>query len=315
MENNDNNGMLTFRNVIKTISIVCIVLFFCSSFLVSCSGKNIEVSGFNIVKGIQVDTGFGVEDVSDSKPIVLICLLIPIAIVVFMFLKQLKNKLVSCVGSILAIIDIVVWFFIKSKVKEAARTNNCEFKTTGVFVWTIVFQILTILIFCGVLIGRITLDSNLIGAFTGNFNLNSDQIREGTARVAEGTKQVSKRLSEIAGNVSSSVSDAIGSLRNKDDIMGYCQKCGAPLYFENEFCTSCGTPIPKDLIESAKAERERKEAERREAELQEKAQMEESRQENDVTNKETEPQFVFCPYCGTKQDGDSVYCVKCGKKM
>ena len=41
----------------------------------------------------------------------------------------------------------------------------------------------------------------------------------------------------------------------KEDIIGYCAKCGKPITYGHKFCISCGTPVPESMIAEAEAAR------------------------------------------------------------
>lgn len=73
VENGKENKLLfTPQKILKILSLLCIVLVFCPSFLVSCSGQEIEVNVMTAAGGLSM---YG-ETVSKPYPIMLLCLVI-----------------------------------------------------------------------------------------------------------------------------------------------------------------------------------------------------------------------------------------------
>jgi len=329
MTGGNSRPMFSPRNLLKILTILCIVFVFCPSFLVSCSGEKLEISAWKATTGM---TMYGEK--IDSHPIMIIALLIPLIAAILLFLKNMKER--TCAGVITATmaIDFVVWLMFKSSTKEVAQEHYCEFDTTAWYPINLTCIILTIIISLLVLIQKIRMDADIVSLFS------SKEVASSLEQVSKTVTQMSSTVSQIASNVTSS----IGNKPNKEDIIGYCSKCGAPLLIDNQFCTSCGAPVASDLLAEAekkkkereeaeriaqeKMERERAEREERERREREEAErLERERKEREqskpapVINAEVSPSvdesssFIFCPYCGTKQDSDAMFCVKCGKKM
>ena len=51
---NEKKSIFSMRNIFKMLSLVCIVITFCPTFLVSCSGQKLDVSAMDLVTGISV---------------------------------------------------------------------------------------------------------------------------------------------------------------------------------------------------------------------------------------------------------------------
>ena len=93
----------------------------------------------------------------------------------------------------------------------------------------------------------------------------------------------------MAGNVA-------GNIRKrtmKEDIIGYCAKCGKPITYGHKFCISCGTPVPESMIAEAEAARKaaeearRAEEAKREAEAARKAEEAKRKEEDKKGRSET----------------------------
>ncbi len=329
MSNENSKPLISPRNLLKILTILCIVFVFCPSFLVSCSGQKLEISAWKATTGMEL---YGER--IDSHPVMIIALLIPLIAVVLLFLKNMKER--KCAGVISAVmaIDFIVWLVFKSTTKEVAQENYCEFDTTAWYPINLICIILSVIVSLLVLIQKIRMDADIVRLFS------SKEVATSLEQVSKTVNNMSNTVSQIASNVTSS----IGNKPNKEDIIGYCSKCGAALLIDNQFCTSCGAPVASDLIAEAekkkkereeaeriaqeKLERERAEREERERREREEAERlererkerEEAMQATAINTENNTPveesgNFVFCPYCGTKQDGDAMFCVKCGKKI
>lgn len=69
---NEKKSIFSMRNIFKMLSLVCIVITFCPTFLVSCSGQKMDVSAMDLVTGISV---YGEK--SDPYPVCCIALALP----------------------------------------------------------------------------------------------------------------------------------------------------------------------------------------------------------------------------------------------
>ena len=80
----EKKSMFTVKNVMRGLALFCIVCVFCPSFMVSCSGQNMNVSVMTAVRGVSV---YG-EKVVDAYPIMLICLLLPVAVLIALIVRS-----------------------------------------------------------------------------------------------------------------------------------------------------------------------------------------------------------------------------------
>ncbi|MCR5272892.1 MAG: zinc ribbon domain-containing protein [Lachnospiraceae bacterium] len=338
-ENNKKSVKASAKNVIRILTAFCILIVFCPTFLVSCSGEDVKVSSMTAVTGVKA---YG-ETIVDPHPIMLLVLLIPIAILVVTFVKKLAEKTSAIVITACGAVDLVIWMIFKTSVKKIAAENYCEFETTGWYYLNFIALLLIILISVLVLLKKIEMDSDLKAMLTG------DSAKDTLNQMSSTVSQMSSTVTQIAGNVAANVASNVNNINTKGkDIIGYCAKCGSPIEYGNTFCTSCGTPVPQSMIDEAeaakkeaeekarreaeeaarkeaeeKARREAEEAARKEAEEKAKLEAEEnSKEENDENSTQPleevgEPQNkqAFCTNCGAPLDEGANFCKSCGAKV
>jgi hypothetical protein len=249
-------SVLTVKNVLRVLALLCIVGVFCPSFLVSCSGQTINVSAMTAVSGISTSYG---STIVEPHLIMLVCLLLPVAALVLLFLKQMEEKMSAGIILVCSVIDFIIWIIFKSEVKKIAEENYCTVKTTPWYYINMVIFVLIILLTVLVVASILHLDSDLITSFTGN------EKQRVLDQMSATVSQMTNTVSQIADNVASNVSGNAGGRpqRAKEDTIGFCAKCGSPIPYGCKFCVSCGTPVPESMI--AEAEAARKAAEEAEA--------------------------------------------------
>lgn len=232
---NEGKSQFTVKNVLRVISILCIVFAFCPAFLVSCSGQDVNVSVMTAVKGVS---SYG-EKIVDPHPVMLICILIPIVILVLLFVKKFADSQTAAIILICSVCDFVVWLIFRNSVKKLADENYCTFETKPGFVLNIIALILIILLTVLVVIKKLQMDSDFLGLVTG-----------------KGATQALNRMSSAGSPISS-----IGNKTSKENAIGFCPKCGSPIAYGGKFCTSCGTPVPESVLAEAEATRKAAETE------------------------------------------------------
>lgn len=308
--------VVTAKNILRILSVIVTIIVFCPTFLVSCSGQTIDVSVMTAVGGLK---SYG-ETVVKPHPIMLICFALPVAIIVCLFIKKITDSKVAIVSAACGAVDLIIWFIFKAEVKKVAEENLCTFKTTGWFVLNILSLVLIVVISVLVISKVLQLEGDLVKQFGG----------------AGGAQNAMNQM-----NVSASVKQ---NRIPKENIMGYCSKCGTPLIYDNRFCTSCGTPVPENMInefeaakkaaeeaarkaaeEAARREEEARkaaeEAAKREAEAK-KAAEEAAAAGNVIADQATENiQMVagtksrFCSQCGAKLPEGAAFCQSCGARV
>lgn len=316
-------SVFTVKNIVRVFAILCVIFVFCPSFLVSCSGEEV---GVNIMTAVGGVSAYG-EKVVDPHPIMLICLLIPVVVLVLTFLKKFADR--KTAGIILACTagNLIIWLIFRASVKRVAEENYCSFETTGWYVINIIVMVLTILLSLLVVLGKMGMDMDLIVVVTGGGKQATlDQM-------SAAVNQMSGAVTQLAGNVASNIASNMHNRGPKENVIGYCAKCGSPIEYGCKFCISCGTPVPESMIAEAEAA---KRAEEEKARAEEEARMraaEEARRRAEEARREEErkaaeaamavqtPQAdsadrpMFCQKCGTKIEADAVFCKVCGNRI
>ena len=346
---------VTVKNIIRTLTFCCVILFFCPMFMVSCSDSDwgvdtdlIKVSAVTAIKGIS---SYG-ETLVSPQPVIALCLLLPVAVLVFLFIKKFTDKQTSAAVCGMTVLDLIIWIIFRTSAKKFAEDAQCQFKTTGWYVINIIALLLILIFTVLILINRLQMQTDLMDVFS------KKDIHNAMGQMSDTVGHFSNTMSQMAGNVA-------GNIRKrtmKEDIIGYCAKCGKPITYGHKFCISCGTPVPESMIAEAEAARKaaeearRAEEAKREAEAARKAEeakrKEEARREEakriaeeqrksaesvakteEIAEKQTKmqektddtPEFaeqymetdkvVKCPQCGAEIEANAKFCKFCGFKQ
>lgn len=292
MDENGKKSVFTVKKVLRALSLVCIILVFCPSFLVSCSGETMKVNVMTAVGGVEA---YG-EKVVEPHPVMLLCLLIPAVVLVLLFIKKFTDKKTATIILGGTAVDLVIWFAFRSSVKNLAEENNFEFKTTGWYVLNVIVLILIVVLTALVVASKMQMDADLVSAFTGGGAQNM-------------LHQMSSAVTQAAGNAASS----IGNRTKKEDAIGFCSKCGSPIAYGCKFCTSCGTPVPESMI--AEAEEAKRAAEEAEEKARLAAEAEAKKKEAEQNGLKEKERPAFCQQCGAKLGPDAMFCESCGAKI
>lgn len=221
--NESKSSLFTVKNTLRVLSILCLVFVACPSFLVSCSGQDVKVSTMTAVEGMSA---YG-EQVVKPHPIMLICFVLPIIIFALLCAKKLADRKKSIAILASTVVEFVIWLIFRAEVKKAAEENYCTFKTTGWYVLNVIVMLVIIALIVSVIIGKITLETELQSLVKN------------------------KNIKEIAGHIVDVTSDTLNSNINKNQQIGFCTNCGAPIKKGCKFCTSCGTAVPEVMTTSA----------------------------------------------------------------
>lgn len=295
----ENKSLFTVKRVMRGLSFICIVFVFCPVFLVSCSGREIEVDVMTAVGGMKM---YG-ETVVEPHPIMLICLLIPIAVLVLLFTKKLEQKQIAICSFVCMLIDFVVWIIFKSTVKKLVEQNYCTFETTGWFYANMISIILIIVLTLLVIFKIIQFNTDLIKLLTGNSK------QETISRMSDAVNKMSNTVNKLVTSVTTNSGDKTAN--ENEDRIGFCMKCGTAILYGDKFCTSCGTKVPSSVLEEAENKKKEELVRKVRHEKEEKNEVDENATDGFVTNEKA----IFCQQCGTKLNTDSVFCEQCGTKV
>lgn len=333
---------VTVKNVLRTLTFCCAILFFCPMFMVSCSDSDwgvdtdlMKVSAITAIKGIS---GMG-ETLVQPHPILVLCLLLPVAAIILLFIKKFTDKQIATSVCGATAVDLIIWIIFRTTAKKLAEDSQCQFETTGWYVLNIIVMLLILVLTVAVLINQLQLHTDLMTAFS------KKDINNAVGQMSDTVGHFSEKMTHVAGNVA----DNIRKKTNKEDIIGYCAKCGKPITYGHKFCFSCGTAVPESMIAEAEAARKAEEAARkaeeeaRKAEEEKKKAEEEARKAEEKRNaaeaaekekkvteavkpeetgrnteeKTSEPTVnsTKCPNCGQEIDADAKFCKFCGCKL
>lgn len=237
-------SVFAVKNIIRLLAFFCLIFVFCPSFLVSCTGQEVNINVMTVVDGMSM---YG-EKVVEPHPIMLICIIIPTAMLMILFVKRFTDKNVSVIVAALAVIDIAVWIVFRATVKKLAEENYCTFKTTVWYVFNIIALILIIGISILVFLNKIEMDMDVISRISSvDMQSKLDQITKAVNTISG---QVSENASNVATNVSKENNDQ--NVHNEERLANnekvkttsnFCQQCGAKLTPDSLFCESCGTKV------------------------------------------------------------------------
>ena len=240
---NSKKSVFTVKNVIRVLSMLCIVIVFCPTFLVSCSGETMNVNVMTAVGGLESSYG---AVVVDPQPIMLLCLILPIAILVLLFIKKMKERILAIVIIVCAAVDTILWFAFKEGVKQIAGQNYCEYSTTFWFYLNLIA--LTAIIATSILVIAqvVTYETDLMVFAKG------EKTQEALNQMSAAVSQMSSSVTQLAGDIASNVS---GRPMKTKNTIGFCSKCGSPIAYGNKFCVSCGATVPESMIKEAEEAR------------------------------------------------------------
>ena len=211
------------KTIIKAISLLLIILFFVPAFAVSCSGEKVNVSAAGAMGGYSSDYG----EVSSPQPALILLLLIPIAIAVVMFVKQLLNeeKKQSLIVLILACVDFIGWLLFKSKVSEFCQQNHANYTSKIGFILSAFGTIVIALIAAGLYFEFIK-DDGIQGVNLSQLN-NLGFGKEWTCPACGTVQPADSKFCSKCGSIRPATS------KN-------CKYCGKENPVDNKFCIGCG---------------------------------------------------------------------------
>lgn len=273
MAENNGKSLFTARQIMRVLSFICIVVVFCPSFLVSCSGQSKGISVMTAVGGLSV---YG-ESIAKPQPLMLICLLLPAVILALLFMKKLPEKQNALIIAICGISDFVIWMIFKSVVKKIAEDHYCEFKSTGWYLLNNLALFFLILFALHILLQKLEMDTDILsllsgGGTQGAMNKMSESLAKISDSLTKSSDSVTKRsdsatkasdspteisktetkttdssteISETQtknSEVANDLTEKAGShAEEEEEKPKFCQECGKPLDPDAAFCKYCGT--------------------------------------------------------------------------
>lgn len=239
MEN--KKSVFTVKMILKACALICMILVFCPSFLVSCSGRNMDVSAMTALRTIKI---YG-EAVSKPHPIMLLTLILPAAALALLSIRRYTDR--KTAGLILgcASVDTLVWILFRAAVKNYAENNYCRFETTGWFVLNIITLLGMMLLTTLVVRRKLQLDSDLKEVLAGGGT--QDTLNQMSQKMG----QMAGSMMQMAGNAANNIGSNSGGDSGGKEVIGFCSKCGRPIRYGNRFCTKCGTPVPEGMQKEA----------------------------------------------------------------
>lgn len=264
MAENNGKSLVTARQIMRVLSFICIVVVFCPSFLVSCSGQSKGISVMTAVGGLSV---YG-ESIAKPQPLMLICLLLPAVILALLFMKKLPEKQNALIIAICGISDFVIWMIFKSVVKKIAEDHYCEFKSTGWYLLNNLALFFLILFALLILLQKLEMDTDILsllsgGGTQGAMNKMSESLAkisdsltkssDSVTKASDSPTEISKtetKTTDSSTEISETQtknSEAANDLTEKagshaeEEKPKFCQECGKPLDPDAAFCKYCGT--------------------------------------------------------------------------
>ena len=234
---------VTVKNVLRVVSVLCVIFFICPTFVVSCSGHDIDISAANTMVGIK----YHGDTLTKAHPMLIFALLLPLAVAVMLCMKKWNNFQIVVGAAAAGVIDFIIWLVFKSQVKKAAEENGCGFKTTVFFFLNMLCIVIIVLLSALVLARNIDMETDLVRLATGQ------ETKIALNQVSDAVSKMSHSVSQMASTMAANVNNAGGNRQaaGAADIIGYCQQCGKPLTKDSRFCMSCGKPVPADLLAAA----------------------------------------------------------------
>ena len=273
MAENNRKSLVTARQIMRVLSFICIVVVFCPSFLVSCSGQSKGISVLTAAGGLSV---YG-ETIAKPQPLMLVCLLLPAVILALLFMKKLPEKQNALIIAICGISDFVIWMIFKSVVKKIAEDHYCEFKSTGWYLLNNLALFFLILFAILILLQKLEMDTDILSLLSGggtqgamnkmseslakisdSLTKSSDSVTKSSdspkkspdsvAKVSDSPMKSPDSVAKVPDSVAKSSEGAndldskeVSKVEEKEEKPKFCQECGKPLDPDAAFCKYCGT--------------------------------------------------------------------------
>ena len=274
MAENNGKSLVTARQIMRVLSFICIVVVFCPSFLVSCSGQSKGISVLTAAGGLSV---YG-ETIAKPQPLMLVCLLLPAVILALLFMKKLSEKQNALIIAICGISDFVIWMIFKAVVKKIAEDHYCEFKTTGWYLLNNLALFFLILFALLILLQKLEMDTDILALLSGG-----------------GTERAMNKMSESLAKISDSLTKSSDSVTKRSDSATKASDSPTEISKTETKTTDSSTEISETQTKNHEVAND----------LTEKA-------GSHAEEEEEKPKF--CQECGKPLDPDAAFCKYCGTK-
>ena len=229
MNSSDVTKLITFKNIIRVVAILLIILFFVPSFVVSCSGYDVKLSAAKLMVGAKMQ-GY---TVTKANPICIFFLLLPIAMLVLWCLKSvLKDKIAALVCGCCAAADLIFWIILRAAITSRVHTAGYESGVKAGFIFNILFLLAMITL-------NLLIFLNVIQAETPLIKLSAQPGYNPAQQPMQGQPMQGQPMQGQQFNQVPPVQQAAPGNMGA----GFCENCGAPLVAGNKFCTKCGTKV------------------------------------------------------------------------
>lgn len=205
------------KGIIRALALVCMVFVFCPSFLVSCSGQEVEIDVMTAVNGLSL---YG-KPVTEPQPIMVICLIIPIVIVALTVIKGLSGRKTAGVTLVISAVDLVAWHTFKSTVESLAQENYCTMEVTSWYYMNFASLICISIISILVVIKKVDMSADLRSSYINKPPFVS-------------FPKVSDKVSQLK--------ETLNSIR-PEETQSFCSMCGKAIPNNSNFCIDCGHPV------------------------------------------------------------------------
>ena len=288
MAENNGKSLFTARQIMRVLSFICIIVVFCPSFLVSCSGQSKGISVMTAVGGLSV---YG-ESIAKPQPLMLICLLLPAVILALLFMKKLPEKQNALIIAICGISDFVIWMIFKSVVKKIAEDHYCEFKSTGWYLLNNLALFFLILFALLILLQKLEMDTDILSLLSGG-----------------GTQGAMNKMSESLAKISDSLTKSSDSATKASDSLtkssdSVAKVSDSPMKSPDSVAKVSDSPMKVSDSPTKSSDSVAKSSEG--------ANDLDSKEVSKVEEKEEKPKF--CQECGKPLDPDAAFCKYCGTK-
>ena len=163
-----NSSSLNFyKNILRVLSLLCIIFFFCPVFLVSCGNSSLEteLSAYTLARGSEIqeeqttdDNSYssvlanrivensGLDEINKPHYILYVLLVLPALMLLFLFMPDVNTRNIANIILFLSSINLTSWGIFTYEVKKTAEGAMLLFKITPLYAINILVIICSIII-------------------------------------------------------------------------------------------------------------------------------------------------------------------------